>query len=149
LTQPEQLDDEMVRSVLTVYASLMALMTYGEIKNENPVVNFSEPASQSPVLENKNEKAVVNLQKQKKKKKGKSVSTKQSITYILRSSPNGSLRVTTQGSHSHASPKGVFSVRGHFRHYKNGNVVWVAEYKKGTKGEKKGKNYKLNKNVEM
>lgn len=32
---------------------------------------------------------------------------------------------------AHRSPEGVFSVRGHFRHYKSGKVVWIDEYIKG------------------
>ena len=40
-----------------------------------------------------------------------------------------------------------WSVRGHFRHYKNGKIVWVKSYEKGTKRNTglitSGKNYKL------
>lgn len=32
---------------------------------------------------------------------------------------------------SHRSPEGVFSVRGHFRHYQDGKVIWIDEYLKG------------------
>ena len=32
---------------------------------------------------------------------------------------------------AHKSPEGVFSVRGHFRHYKDGKVVWIDSYMKG------------------
>ena len=32
---------------------------------------------------------------------------------------------------SHRSPSGVFGVRGHFRRYKNGHVIWIDEYMKG------------------
>lgn len=36
-------------------------------------------------------------------------------------------------SHTHRSPEGVFSVRGHFRKYKkSGKVIWIDEYLKGT-----------------
>lgn len=31
----------------------------------------------------------------------------------------------------HRSPEGVFSVRGHFRRYANGKVIWIDEYLKG------------------
>ena len=34
-------------------------------------------------------------------------------------------------SHSHRSPEGVFSVRGHFRKYKSGKVIWIEEFLKG------------------
>lgn len=36
-------------------------------------------------------------------------------------------------SHTHRSPEGIFSVRGHFRKYKkSGKVIWIDEYLKGT-----------------
>ena len=31
----------------------------------------------------------------------------------------------------HKSPEGIFSVRGHFRKYKSGKIVWINEYLKG------------------
>lgn len=31
----------------------------------------------------------------------------------------------------HRSPEGVFSVRGHFRRYKDGKIIWIDEYLKG------------------
>lgn len=34
---------------------------------------------------------------------------------------------------SHRSPEGVFSVRGHLRHYKSGKNIWIEEYVKGGK----------------
>ena len=34
---------------------------------------------------------------------------------------------------AHRSPEGIFSVRGHFRRYKNGHVIWIDEYLKGIK----------------
>lgn len=37
-------------------------------------------------------------------------------------------------TYHHRSPDGIFSVRGHFRKYKNGKVVWIDEYWKGTGG---------------
>lgn len=33
----------------------------------------------------------------------------------------------------HRSPEGVFSVRGHFRRYQSGKVIWIDEFLKGTK----------------
>ena len=32
---------------------------------------------------------------------------------------------------THRSPEGIFSVRGHFRKYKSGKIVWIDEYLKG------------------
>ncbi|MEY8369784.1 hypothetical protein AALA24_13610 [Anaerovoracaceae bacterium 42-11] len=31
----------------------------------------------------------------------------------------------------HKSPEGIFSVRGHFRKYRTGKVIWIDEYMKG------------------
>ena len=45
---------------------------------------------------------------------------------------------------SHRSPRGSY-VRGHYRHYKSGKVVWIEEYQKGTGKAEKGKTYKLKK----
>lgn len=109
-----------LQSVLTVYCSVMALMAYGhreELDQEEP----KEIQQKSP------------HQKRQMKKQGKRT------TYILRS-VNGALSAVPRGSHT--SPRGIFTVRGHYRHYKSGKVVWVPEYKKGT-GKKKKKTYKV------
>lgn len=105
-------------SMLTCYCSLMAFMVY-----EKPeLVESDEP----PVAERKN-------------RRHKSRPAKKQTTYILRQRT-----VKTRGAQGghHASPKGIFTVRGHYRQYKSGKRIWVAEYKKGT-GEKKSKTYKI------
>lgn len=110
---------EMAQTMLTVYCSLMALMTYGP--------SMVEPSDET-------------RERTEHKSSGKATrKPTQRITYILRR-VNGTLLAAPRGSH--ASPGGIFSVRGHFRHYKSGKVVWIAEYKKGT-GKKKRKTYKL------
>lgn len=38
---------------------------------------------------------------------------------------------------AHKSPSGVFGVRGHFRRYKDGKVIWIDEYLKGLGKEEK------------
>lgn len=38
---------------------------------------------------------------------------------------------------SHRSPEGVFNVRGHFRKYKSGKIVWIDEYWKGLTDKEK------------
>lgn len=109
-----------LQAVLTVYCSVMALMAYGRREVE-PQDTTPEPGSKpSP---------------SKRPTKRKSKRT----TYILRSI-NGALSAVPRGSH--ASPRGIFTVRGHYRYYKSGKVVWVSEYQKGT-GKRKGKTYKL------
>ena len=36
---------------------------------------------------------------------------------------------------AHKSPEGIFSVRGHFRKYKDGKIVWIDEFLKGVNKE--------------
>ena len=111
------LNKEMFRDCLTLYCSLMALMAYG-----------------SPVQAPKE-----SIQRNAKPHNAVSRSNSPRTTYILRHSGNA-ISVVTEGSH--ASPRGEFNVRGHFRHYKSGKVVWISEYCKGT-GVKKRKTYKI------
>jgi len=113
---------EMVQSMLTVYCSLMALMSFSRVDPD-------KDAKDKPVRQGAVHKRSTNGSKKPSKQ----------ITYILRSH-NGTLYAAPRGSH--ASPSGVFSVRGHFRHYKDGKIVWIAEYTKGT-GKKKSKVYRV------
>lgn len=118
LIKAKFLDQEQIQTMLTVYSSLMALMAFGSpTGNENA----------SP----KGKKESQNNPKRSRSAKG--------ITYILRRS-NTREAVLPAGKHS--SPQGVFSVRGHYRHYKNGKVVWIDEYKKG-EGNQKKRTYKI------
>lgn len=110
-------------SLVALYGTLMAIMAYSS------ELDLPEPEAK----ERKAKKAP--SKRPKKQSRGVGSGT----TYILRR--NGkSISVGHRGSH--ASPKGIFTVRGHWRHYKNGNIVWVTEYKKGT-GKKKPKTYKV------
>jgi hypothetical protein len=111
-----------VQSMLTIYSSLMACMVYS-----TPTIRGNPEMSKSKTMNGKAKP------KQKKSKAAPNV------VYILRET-NGRLIAAPQGSH--ASPKGEFSVRGHYRHYKNGKVVWINPYKKGT-GKTKSKVYRL------
>jgi hypothetical protein len=110
-----------IASLVTGYFSLMALMVYG-----NGAKTESRP------VELRTATTYHRKEKPDKKKKKPTV-------YILRQS-GGSVSVLPKGSH--ASPQGVFTVRGHFRHYKSGKVVWVQSFEKGT-GKNKPKTYKL------
>lgn len=114
---------EDLQSALTVYCSLMALMAYGRME--------LAPEPEPDVTE-----------KPRRPQKSTKRATRKSVkrtTYILRQ-VNGTLLAAPRGSH--ASPGGIFSVRGHFRHYKNGKVIWISEYRKG-EGKKKKKTYKM------
>lgn len=113
-------DRDGLQSVLTVYCSLMALMAFGHAEERERPAEAEETAAKKPT-------------------RGRKTRKPKRTTYILRQE-NGALVAAPRGSH--ASPAGIFSVRGHFRHYKSGRVVWIAEYKKGT-GKRKAKTYKM------
>lgn len=120
-------DKDGVQSALTVYGSLMALMVFGDLSEPGLVVDLP-PRTKS--VKKTGSKKPVNERKQSKRP---------SVTYILRRDKNG-ISVVSKGFH--ASPKGIFSVRGHYRRYKSGKVVWISEFQKGT-GKKKNKTYKV------
>ena len=110
---------ETEQGALTVYGSLMALMTYGtgSIRGDVATTTSKAPAER------------------KSSTKPHTAST----TYIIHSAGK-QLTVVPRGHH--ASPACSFTVRGHFRHYKSGKTVWIAEYRKGT-GRSRGKTYKI------
>lgn len=111
---------ENIQDIVTCYASLMAYIIYNKetVAESNP----------QPKTESNNKKS-----KTTSKKKHKN----NTITYILNRSYNN-----TNTHKYHKSPEGIFSVRGHYRKYKNGKTVWIKEYKKG-EGKQKNKIYKL------
>lgn len=108
-----------VQSIITVYASLMALIV------------FHDPTPAPGAKREKLQPGKVIKGKQRPQHKG--------TTYILKRRGADPI-VTTPGTR--ARPVGAFGVRGHYRHYKNGRTVWVKPYTKGT-GKEKGKTYKL------
>lgn len=111
---------EMARAALTVYSSLMALMAYG--------------ASEAP--------AATEVEHEPKAHTAHKRSTRWNpvgTTYILHSSGK---RLSVAPKGHHASPNCSFTVRGHFRHYRSGKTVWIAEYRKGT-GRDQSKTYKI------
>lgn len=115
-----KLNDDDFQSVLTVYCSLMALMANGFVIDDVPGRETVEHAAHN-------------------KQKLSTRRAKKRVTYIIRKA-NNTIYALPKGSH--ASPKGIFAVRGHYRHYKNGRVIWIAEYKKGT-GRAKRKTYRM------
>lgn len=116
-----QLKGDDVQSIITVYASLMAFIVYYEPE--------AAAAAGDPRRQDQPKQARKARRPQKK-----------GITYIFKHSSSGP-RIRPRGHHS--SPAGTFTVRGHYRHYKNGRAVWIKPYKKGTGGQE-SKTYKLN-----
>ena len=114
-----KLTDENRQAVLTVYASTMALLLFGQatLTDETP-----EPETRELLPSRTHSPG------QPRRK---------SRTYILRR--NGEHPARSARGH-HASPRYAFSVRGHYRHYKSGKVVWIAEHTRG-KGDRKDKTY--------
>lgn len=119
----KNLNMDEIQSIMTTYASTMALLAYG---NE-----ITRPARQIS-HRTENNKPSSNKKKLKKSKSS-------GITYVLR---RDSKTAAIMPHGKHRSPQGTFNVRGHFRHYKDGKVVWIEEYSKGN-GAKKSKTYKL------
>ena len=114
-----KLSSDDVQSIITVYASLMALIVY------------HKPEAAAAAKEARQERPEKEKNGQERRKNG--------VTYLLKYSSSGP-RIQQRGQHS--SPAGVFTVRGHYRHYKDGRSVWIKPYKKGT-GDQKNKIYKL------
>lgn len=128
------LKGEDVETIITVYCSTMALMVYGN----------GSRVTDAPVDAESSRRPAEARQSVSASKKGNG--TRNGVTYILRATRNG-IAAIPQGSH--ASPSREFSVRGHFRHYKSGKVVWVDEYRKGTdQKKKKSKCYQLGNEIE-
>ena len=117
---------------LHIYLMIMALMIFHNI--------YDKPDEASSTRKSPKESP-----KSPKKKSQKSSKNKESITYILKTGPSGEPRRKRKGSH--AKPNGQFSVRGHYRHYRDGKIVWVHEYEKGKGKETKDRTYKVNLSV--
>lgn len=118
-----QTSQEHLQSLLSIYCVVMAVMAYG----------WQKPDEDEESEEKPERKPSKKAKKRAKPKAGKP------ITYIIRRA-NGAVTVAPKGSR--ARPRGEFSVRGHYRHYRSGKVIWIAEYRKGT-GKKKSKIYKM------
>lgn len=122
-----KLRDDEAQDCLTVYCSLMALIAYARPEERSVT---EETLTSKPTA--------VNVNKSKPLKKG------MSVTYLL----SKATEVRRQAAkRERRSPKYAYSVRGHFRHYKSGKVIWVEQHIRGDK-EKKSKTYKLGKGVE-
>lgn len=122
-----KLSEENIQSVLTVYASTMALLVFGRTtikQDEQEVVREILP---KPT-------------KSRHKAAGRPENKSKGYVYIL-ADPSAPAQERTQ-SGKRRKPQGQFNVRGHYRHYKNGKTVWIAEYVKGH-GKAKDKTYKL------
>ena len=119
LKNTTRLKGDDVQSILTVYASLMALIVFYK-PEPGPHTRTATPPKK---------------QRQGKAKKRRAAG----ITYILR--PRGKNPAIIP-ARSEAKTAGAFTVRGHYRRYKDGKTVWIRPYTKGN-GKEKNKTYKL------
>lgn len=117
---------ETEQGALTLYGSLMALMTYGPRR--------------LPVETEKHE----HQRKSISGDSSKICRSKDNVCYIIHSESGGGISVAPKGSH--ASPSCTFSVRGHYRHYKSGKTIWISEYEKGT-GRNREKTYRIGEKI--
>lgn len=122
-----KLRDDEAQDCLTVYCSLMALIAYARPEERSVAEKTLTSTADA-----------VNVNKSKHLKKG------MSVTYLL-SKANGTTR--QMAVQERKKPNHAFSVRGHFRHYKSGKVVWIEQHVR-CDGKKKSKIYKLGKGVE-
>jgi len=116
---------EWIIDIVGMYYALMALIAYGDDVEYTPQELDCIDAMSTEKVKPINTKA------QKKS---------DNTIYLFNREPSGRLRIRRKGERN--SPRGQFNVRGHFRHLKNGKVIWIAEFKKGT-GKRKNKTYKL------
>ena len=115
----EIVDRKGLMLALQHYFTAMAFMTYAkkdvEISDNPPEHKIHKPRSNANQRKN------------------------EGVTYVLKFKKPA---VEHELKGHHASPKGIFTVRGHFRHYKSGKEIWIEQFQKGT-GEKRQKTYKL------
>lgn len=118
--------DEITKLAISVFKQYTAIMTFMAYGCNDHKVEY-ELAPQQPTQTSTHSNG-----KRKQKKRG--------TTYLFQKR-----QYISRGGH-HASPSYEFSVRGHYRHYKNGKTIWVAQYQKGI-GKHKYKNYKFKKEL--
>lgn len=116
--------DKDIESMLSVYCSLMAFMVYGKA-----VADDDEYAVEEKTAGKKTPHSGHNRRTSP-------------TTYIITKTKTPNIRLAKS---SHASPSSPFTVRGHYRHYKSGKVVWINEYRKGIGNKKTSKTYKISK----
>jgi hypothetical protein len=127
VTNKTELTEEYIQDLLGIYVAAMAFLVFGSETHELAAEESAEEQDIAPEQETKS--------KSSSKKNVKKSSS--GVTYILHQ------RTHKSGSKGHHRPISCeFSVRGHFRHYKSGKTVWIAEYRKGT-GKKKDKVYRV------
>lgn len=118
---------------INIYISVMTFMVYGSEFSPTGVNNISE-------MEHRSHEQIIQDVKQRFSNVSSNVSSGSTV-YLLKKY-KGSPRLCVQGVRQ--KPSEEFSVRGHYRHYKSGKVVWVDEFSKcKDSGNKRDKTYRL------
>lgn len=116
-----------------LYISVMAFMVYGSEFSPTGVNNISE-------MEHRSHEQIIQDVKQRFSNVSSNVSSGSTV-YLLKKY-KGSPRLCVQGVRQ--KPSEEFSVRGHYRHYKSGKVVWIDEFSKCKDSDnKRDKTYRL------
>lgn len=117
--------------IVYVFTYVELLMLYGD---KIPYTPSKEALTESP------KKTSGHIQKKANKSKPKS--KQDGVTYLIKYDREQKPHVLTTGHH--LSPNYAFNVRGHFRKYKDGKIIWIEGYEKnGQSKRKKDKTYKL------
>ena len=123
--------DSIEQNLLHLVFSVFAILSYKDFS--------STPEAIEPSLGEK--ETISMLPKGNKGRK-----RKDDFVYILKSDKSGNRHFVLKGKRN--GPNYEFGVRGHYRKYKNGKVIWVREYIKG-KGKHKDTKYKLRKEPKL
>ena len=118
-------NEQFIIDIVALYYALMALIAYGDdVEYTTQELDVIDTLTENP----------------RKNNPTKSPAKRDNIIYLFNKEKSGRLSIRRKGERR--SPRGQFNVRGHFRHLRNGKVIWIAEFQKGT-GKKKNKTYKL------
>lgn len=120
-----KLSEDDKQSVITVYFSAMAFLLFGKetVGSYDVEIKAREPIADR---DHRNQRCIQPYNRSR------------SYTYVL--SREFSNKIS--GAKTHKSPSCEFIVRGHFRHMKDGRVIWIGQYTKG-KGKGHSTRYRL------
>lgn len=118
---------------INLYVSVMTFMVYGE--------EF-KPLGVNDIAETKHRSHEQIIKDAKQRFTNVSSNASSGSTVYLLKKYKGSPRLCVQGGRQ--KPSEEFSVRGHYRHYKSGKVVWIDEFTKCKDSDsKQDKTYRL------
>lgn len=126
---PKEKEKELFTDIYSMWKTIMALFkSKGDgFEIDRKSYNFNDNSTKT------NKVTSTSLQANKKN----------TVTYIVDTHNKQGICIKPKGSRN--SPHGEFGVRGHYRHYSSGKVVWIKPFLKGKspKSKKKNKTYRL------